>query len=474
VQDLYPSKEDIARAEVGDLVLSQGTLGDREADFGALIVPESRHGAYGRRIELPVVRIHAQGPKPSEPVSLFKGGPGLTNIKPDHVPDWLLEAHDVVMVGYRGIDGSVSLQSPELNAALKSPTDPLSVAGLQQAGQSLTQTAGRLRREGIDLGAYSVLNVVDDVEDARVALGHERVHLSGGSYGGAVAYAYFVRYPERVARAILSEAAFPFNVGLTEPGQVDSKLLRLNELWHHSPRVSDSADIVATMRRVLRTLPREWKGIPIIPGKVRLTTYLGMYTADMIAQTFDAFVAAEEGDYGGLAFMSLMWDQVVGWFNWGDLCAKTYSTKVGSERDYASEMDASGSIIGSPLSKLAWASLQYSGWQPSPLPERHQVPQVVDAETLLIYGSREAVPQQMLPFFPRGSLVALEDPGHMEVTATQPEAAAHLQRRFLLDGVADTSKYEMVPQAARSFVPSVSYQEQARQLLANLQEGGPQ
>jgi len=41
-----------------------------------------------------------------------------------------------------------------------------------------------------------------------------------------------------------------------------------------------------------------------------------------------------------------------------------------------------------------------------------------------------------------------------------------------VDGVADASRYEAVPQGTRSFVPSVSYQEQARQLLANLQDGG--
>jgi hypothetical protein len=96
----------------------------------------------------------------------------------------------------------------------------------------------------------------------------------------------------------------------------------------------------------------------------------------------------------------------------------------------------------------------------------------VDAETLLIDGSREAVPQGMLPTFRRGSLVALQDPGHMEVTAVQPEAAAHLQRRFLRDGAVDTSRYEAVPQATPSFVPGVGYQEQARQMLAHLQDGG--
>jgi hypothetical protein len=96
----------------------------------------------------------------------------------------------------------------------------------------------------------------------------------------------------------------------------------------------------------------------------------------------------------------------------------------------------------------------------------------VDAETLLIDGSREAVPQGMLPTFRRGSLVALQDPGHMEVTAAQPDAAARLQRGFLRDGTVDTSGYEAAAPEVHAFVPGVGYQEQARQMLAHLQDGG--
>jgi pimeloyl-ACP methyl ester carboxylesterase len=82
------------------------------ADMCTLIVPENRNNPASREIEIPVIRILSKGENPAEPVFLFTGGPGDPNIW-KHPPVWLLEHHDIIMVGYRGVDSSVSFDTPE-------------------------------------------------------------------------------------------------------------------------------------------------------------------------------------------------------------------------------------------------------------------------------------------------------------------------------------------------------------------------
>jgi pimeloyl-ACP methyl ester carboxylesterase len=267
----YPGSAEMENAKAGDLVLKPGQLKEYAADFGTLVVPESRGKKDSRLIRLPVLRMRSRREHPLEPVFTLEGGPGGTNIKPDYIRDWLLENHDVVMVGYRGVDGSVSLNCPEVSAALKTMADPLSQAGLKELGAVMTRAAQRLQDEGIDLPEYDIINVVDDLEAARKALGYSRINLSGASYGGAVAYTYCIRYPQSLHRNLMGEPAFPWDIGVTEPKDIDKNLARLNTLWKQNPDcLKRSKDIVQTIRSVLKALPQSWQQIRIDPGRVKL------------------------------------------------------------------------------------------------------------------------------------------------------------------------------------------------------------
>jgi pimeloyl-ACP methyl ester carboxylesterase len=442
----YPKDAEMVNTKAGDMIVNSGRLGDYEADFGILIVPENRSKEDSKLIQLPVVRVHSKNSSPAEPIFRFEGGPGGTNIKPNSLPGWLLENHDYVMVGYRGVDGSVSLDLPEFHNVLKSVKELLSTEGMKEIGETMTQGVQKLQDQGIDLAEYNIISVVDDMEDARKALGYEKINISGGSYGGAVCYTYCVRYPQSINRNLMTEAAFPFNIGVSEPQDVDNQINRLNELWKQYPtNTAKSDDIVNTIRNVLKTLPKEWNGTVIDPGRIKLNTFFCLYTRERTKQAFDAFVAAEKGDYSGLAFVNAMWNNVVDMFNWGDLLAKTYSTRTGPDRDYESEMDPPNSIIGSPLSKLGWGLLKYTNWPIKPLPKEYQEIQYNDVETLLVYGSKESgegVKERELPYFRKGQIAMLEDMGHMDVGAMQPEAFHHLDSMFFLKGIVDTSKFK--------------------------------
>ncbi|MBL8958872.1 MAG: hypothetical protein JNJ98_03395, partial [Gemmatimonadetes bacterium] len=92
--------------------------GNRRADCGTLMVPERRDLPGTRYVALPVVRVRAAAPAGRDPVFWLEGGPGMRNVSGD-VPSWLAADRDYVMVGYRGVDGSVVLACPEVERALR-------------------------------------------------------------------------------------------------------------------------------------------------------------------------------------------------------------------------------------------------------------------------------------------------------------------------------------------------------------------
>jgi pimeloyl-ACP methyl ester carboxylesterase len=174
-----------AGAKGDEIVVKAGKVGALSADFGTLTVPEN-WDQPAKLIHLPVVRIRSAAEKAAEPVFVFHGGPGSSNIKLDVSYERLLKRHDIVLVGYRGVDGSVSLPRPEFNKFLKTVADPLSDEGLRACGAAGSRAAEQAKAEGIDLAQYDLDSTVRDIEAARKALGFDRISTSGGSFGGAV------------------------------------------------------------------------------------------------------------------------------------------------------------------------------------------------------------------------------------------------------------------------------------------------
>ncbi len=441
----FPAKENVAKAGVGQLILNPDSLKGYKADFGILVVTESE-SKKSRKIELPVVRIQSKSHKPEYPVFYFEGGPGGTNIKLDNLPDSLLQNHDFVRVGYRGVDGSVSLNIPDFNQFLKETPNMLSHEGLTYLGSKMDRIAEKLQKdEKVDLKEYNIISVVDDVEKARKALGYEKINISGASYGAAVVYTYCVRYPKSIHRALLTEAAFPFNMALTKPSTIDAQLNHLNDLWKENPEnLRRSPDIVQTIRNVLKTLPKNWNGVTIDPDKIRIMTYFSLYTQAMTAQMFAAYIAAENGDYNALAGINQFWNNIVDMFNWGEMTSKTYCTDTGEIKDFDAELNQKESIIGSPLAQLAWGLREHTDWPVKPLPEKYKKLRPIETEVLLVYGSKESaesVQKEYLPFFKNGHIVFHENMGHMDVGALEAEASQHMEKMFFLTGVVDISKF---------------------------------
>jgi len=221
---------------------------------------------------------------------------------------------------------------------------------------------------------------------------------------------------------------------------------------------------------VLGTLPLDWKHIKIDPDKIKICTYWLLYETQTAAMIFDAYVAAENGDYSGLAFLSYSWDEEVGSREfWCEYFSKALSCGLDTSRNLVKEMEPPGTIIGSPSAKLFFGAASQGGWPIKSIPEKYRKMDNCEVETLVLMGNLDPSSpleyiQEIMPYFKKGQLVILCDMGHMDSCNLQPDAFNHLGERFFSKGIVDTSKYVY---NKISFKPEKTYLDYAQELLKN-------
>ncbi len=451
----FPVESDLVGTKAGDLVVKPGTYQGQKADWCILVVPENRARAEGRTLHLPVLRIHAKSRTGQPPVFYFFGGPGAPNIN-TWWPEGFYRDHDFVQVGYRGVDGPVKLDLGEVWDI--PPTENImSGDSLRRLGRASAAGLARLRREGIDPSCYTMVDVIDDTEAARKALGYGKINLLSHSYGTQLASIYCLRYPQSLARNLMVGASAPGCATLWEPADVDRVIRAYANLWRADPAcAARTTDLEGTMRRVLADLPRPWKTVRIDPDKVRLTTFKMLYDTATAVQALDAYVCASEGDWGGVALLSMSWDRrPPGGLSIGDSFCKLVSAGIYDPgRDYLQEMAPANSILGSPSTRLSFGLLQLC---PELLASVRQIPQEYQkhqrhsVETLVVNGALdmsspvEMARRELLPYLQQGKLVVLPHLGHNDPFTAPGGAFEHLMESFYATGEVDTSKFAERP-----------------------------
>lgn len=464
-------------AQAGDLVgLEPCTYeaGDvaYAADCSTLVVPENRADPDSRLIALPVIRVRALNGNLTEPIIFLQGGPGVSNLHFQYLQG-LVDDHDFVQVGYRGVEGSSVLDCPETVDALKSADDMLSETSLDSFSASMARCAERLQSEGVDITGYTLLERVNDMEAARAALGYENINLLSESVGTRTAIIYAQAYPEAIHRSVMI-AVNPPGHFLWKAETIDEQFEYYAELCSQDADCSARTDDLAeTMRDVARDMPARWLFMPINPGTVKLGSFFGMFnttTAPLSAPwVIDAWLSAAEGDASGLAMLSFMADMAFpAAFVWGETAA-TGSPDIPNALDYLAQTNLEDSIIGSPGS--TWMMLGISGWPLNLPPEEYRQVQPSDVETLLVGGTVDfSTPAQfardeVLPSLSNGQQVILSEFGHSDdVWNLQPEATAHLVTTFYDTGEADDSQFTHQPMDFN--VGSVAFPEILKMALA--------
>lgn len=413
-----------------------------------------RRGAGDHAISLPLLRFRAHSAvgvrTNNEAVFWFGGGPGQTNLRLGAARR-LLARFDVVLVGYRGVDGEPRLDCPEVTAAFRQTGDPLLPNGRRRIGDATAACHRRLSAEGVDVNGFTPLDVVDDAEAARTALGYQRIALVGESYGTRLAYLYAARYPGQTARVVLLGANPPGHM-VWDGRQTDSLLAEMAVRWD---RAHPGRRLMDDMRNVSADFPRRWLGMPIREGAVRAATFAFLFDLRTAAPALDAWQAAADGDASGLWLLSLaahfVFPTVV---NWGDNNAKAVSADHVAGADYRARMLPDGHVLGAPLGFLLWSMASH--WPMTPLPEEWRMLRKVEVPALIIAGNLDVstpaanAARDLLPVMPNARLIVLRDAGHLgDLWGVHAVATERLVMSFLATGVADTSLVREVPAELR-------------------------
>ena len=462
-----------AGAQAGDLILDPCTYstedGNYAADCGTLVVPENRADPDSRLIALPVTRIKARSNDPAEPIFRLQGGPGLTNMEFSRASRFA-DDHDVVLVGYRGVDGSVRLDCPEVVSALKHSTDFLGEASFRAYGDGLRACADRLTDDGVDLAGYGLPQQVDDLEAARVALGYDRIDLVSESAGTRTAMIYSWRYPESIHRSVMI-AVNPPGHWLWDGKTTDEQIGRYAAHCANDDSCSSRTDdLAASMQRTAADIPDRWFFLPIKDGNVRVASFWGLMetTADAAEgpisgpMTLGSWLAAADGDGSGFWFQSLLADLAFPEsFVWGQMAAAARLDAQAASDSFSFGSLKPDSNLGDAATAFTWGGGRMADSWPAVADEdEYRTVRASNVETLLIGGELDlatppqAATKELLPHLPNGRQVVLPGFGHSGTFWTeQPEAGTHLINTYLASGKVDDSRYE--PQAV-DFTPEVT------------------
>ncbi len=422
------------------------------ADCGTLIVPENREDPRSRLIALPVIRILARSSHPLAPIFHLNGGPGITNMTFPQASR-LTAQHDVVMVGYRGVDGSSVLNCPEVTAALEKSADFLGKASLRTYSQAFASCAQRLERSGVDLAGYTLAEQADDIEAARVALSYQRIDLLSESAGTRLGMTYQWRYPNSVDRSVM--------IGVNPPGnfiysgaEIDQGIERYSALCGQQPACrARTGNLAASMKHTAADIPSSWFSLPIKPGNALVGTFLGLTEATGSPlsgpMTLDSWISAAHGDPSGLWFLSTMAGLVLpSSFVWGEFASIGMADAQPVDRYFRSGSDR-GSIIGNPLGDFLWgAGGMAHAWPANPGEKQYTSVQNSSVPTLLIGGTldfetpAQNATKELLPHLSHGHQVILSGLGHVDdFDAYEPSASTQLLTAFYATGQVDTSRY---------------------------------
>ncbi len=459
-----------ARAQAGDLTLESCDYatedGSYRADCGTLVVRENRHKSDSRLIALPVTRIHARSGNHGVPIFRLQGGPGITNMAFEPASRFA-DTRDVVLVGYRGVDGSSKLDCPEVSSSLAHAREFLTEKSYRANEAAFKACASRLQNDGVDLAGYTLPERVDDLDAARRALGYKRVDLVSESLGTRLAMIYAWRYPRRVHRSVM--------IGVNPPGHFvwDAKTTG-EQIRRYAALCADDAscrhrtpDLAASIHSAYEDMPGRWWFLPIKQGNVKVAAFFGLMNATTDGAgplngpwTIDTLLSANQGDGSGAWLLSMMAQLIFPKGQvWGDVAASGRSDAAFARRFFARHANR-GSVIGSPGTDLTWSGGRLlDAWPASPDENEYTSVQDTKVETLLISGQLDfATPPQwrreLLPHLPSSHDLVLSNLGHSDDFWTyEPGASERLINTFLASGRVDTSLYTP---AHVDFTPAMS------------------
>lgn len=398
-------------------------------ECGWLEMPENPHEPDGRRIQIHVARIPAQGRVAEpDPLVFFAGGPGQAATE-----SWPLvaqalrkvsESRDILLVDQRGTGQSNPLKCPEVE---------LDEALAQDWGELARTTRECLESVDGDPRFYTTTIAMHDIDAARGALGYDQVNLFGGSYGTRAAQVYLRLFPERV-RTMVLDGVVPqtLTLGTEHAAKLDQTLHRVltacdadAECGSAFPGTAGKLDALAirleeeplevrvahpgTGEGVTLTYDRE-----VLASSLRFLSYSSDTQAMLPLLIHEAW---EEQRFDRLASQMLiaatgLQQSISQGMEMSVMCAEDYPW-------FPEDPGTDQYLMGDMIHKAV--SIQCGVWPRGPVPDGFHEPVTADVPVLLLSGELDPVtpPEYgdiVAAHFPRATHLVARGQGHIVTT----------------------------------------------------------
>ena len=402
-----------------------GIQSAHDAKCASLRVFENREKHLGRQITLSIVVLPA---KERNAAAIFElsGGPGQSAI--DDVPfvaqqfQELRRSHDLVFVAQRGTRYSHQLQCPLY-------VDPATYFRELFPSAPLQVCRARLARFA-DLNEYGTSIAADDLDDARSALGYDKIELYGGSYGTEAAQVYARRHPAHV-RAILLESVATTNFLVPLPYARGAQRA-LDQLFAACAAESECRRAFPSLRSHFATLLNRFgrSGLHVKLGGRNLTLSHDVFVDRLRQLLYSPQIARMvpiviEDAYSGNAqplatALDLITKSFADSLSWG------MSMSVNCSEDDAFITPAAALAAGrNTFLGTARTAAQHRAcltWHVKPAPRSYLEPVRSNAPILMLSGSDDpATPPQyaltQLRYYPNGRVISIPHGGHDNETS---------------------------------------------------------
>jgi len=274
----------------------EGVFNSYPAEYSILITHENRFKKDSRIISIPVVRLKSYDPdSSSNPIFLLYGGPGESNLKPELISDELLRYHDYVIIGYRGVDGSVKLACP--NVATDLLSDELTIQNSEQYfTKSFQDCLSNLQMQGVDITGYSIDAVIQDIEQVRVEFGYNKISFVAFSFGTIVAQNYALKHNNTIDKMVLIGPR-PSNNLVIDGKVLDDQFYLFHKYYKENvlgePAEEKAVALGDLYHRISRLLPDNSK---FNLNRFYIYAFSQLYTLNKIEIFFDATSKTLIGD----------------------------------------------------------------------------------------------------------------------------------------------------------------------------------
>lgn len=199
-----------------------------EAWCSTLQVPENHAMPEGRKIELAVALVTADGQAQPDPIVMIAGGPGQSALESYPLAHRAFEdarrSRNVLLMDARGTGKSHPLkcEDQEGRSAVMAQEEESA-----QAARAFAERCRDALSKNSDLRYYTTTDHIRDLDWVRAKLGIDQLNLMGVSYGTRVAQQYAKRYPQHT-RTVTLDSVVPNSLvlGQEHARNLESALMR--------------------------------------------------------------------------------------------------------------------------------------------------------------------------------------------------------------------------------------------------------